>query len=414
MPNRATDPIISGMGFVGPDIVGTDELARRLEESESLQLVDAEEPVPSMAESGFRDSIEKLCASSEAAGRAACTGRRLSTPLRATLVAALEAWGTVELNTKLDRVGCIVAANNHQDSTLEALIRQDAVSPQIVTPGRRLSRLDPWILGLLSRALGFRGYGSVIGTQSAASNSAVAVAVAMIRAGLLDYCLVVAPAFEPSESFLAMCSNLGILSRVTDSGPIRPFDNSHAGTVPVPLAAAVMISNPAMEPRGGIRLSGVGGCQHPTTGAEPDLEAEIITMKLALADAGIGPEDIDYVNAHATGTPQGDSCEASALRNLFGRRQMPPVINATKALLGHGFNAAGLVGIVASALQINNGFLHSTPGLTSPIEEFSWAPKSTVRHGVVSHALCNTFAFFGVNASVVLSAPDTTENGYVS
>jgi len=125
-------------------------------------------------------------------------------------------------------------------------------------------------------------------------------------------------------------------------------------------------------------------------------------MRLALADAGLEPDAIDYLNAHGTGTPAGDRAECAAVRALFGSTGRP-AINATKALVGHCLYAAGVLEAVAVVLQIEHGFLHPNPALRRPIAADLRFVGPVAEPAAIEHAISNAFSFGGINSSLVIS-----------
>lgn len=407
MPFTSPDrPAITGMGVFCGAGYGLDRFDQTLRRASAFDQSATADLLAQLEGERFVEHAERLAAGHEA-GRVAIRAARRERPGdRMMLLAALEAWVSAGLAAgepgTAGRIGCLVAANNQFDHTLETSFAQAGVD-QMVSPRERLSCLDPYAVGLLARVFGFRGHSASVGAQSACSGAAIVQASALLRAGLLDHCLVVAPPFFPSDSVAEMLANLGIVSRL-DAGPaIRPFDSSHAGTLVAPIAAALVLS---AEPRPDAvaTLAGVGTAVHPSTGTEPDLQGEVQAMQQAVQDAGLTPSEVGYVNAHATGTARGDEVEAQALAEVFASSPQPPVVNATKAIIGHGFNSAGLAGLVATCLQLTGGYLHPTPGLETPIADLHWADQGLdADKFVASSALCNTFSFFGINTSLVVS-----------
>lgn len=420
-------PAITGMGVFCAGGYGTASLCETLREAPAFDPAGTAALLAEVEDERFAAHVERLAGDS-AAGRVVLKAtRRERVTDRLMLLAALEAWSAAGLSAstveEAQRIGCVVAANNHFDHDLETSFADGSDDGRLVNPRERLACLDPYALGLLSRVFGFMGHAATVGAQSACSASAVVHAVGLLRCGLLDHCLVVAPAFFPSDSFRKMLENLGIVSRIGGVAPVRPFDSSHAGTSQAPIAAAVVLSAESGHRPGVVTVEGVGGCLHRSTGTDPDLDGEVRAMRGALRDAKVAPSDIGYVNAHATGTPRGDEVEALAIAEVFSGVERPPLVNGTKAIVGHGFNAAGLVGIVATCLQLTHGFVHETPGLVDPIADLAWSGRGrrssaplmrnardqttsgVVRApGNVDLALCNTFSFFGINTSVVLSS----------
>jgi 3-oxoacyl-[acyl-carrier-protein] synthase II len=126
-------------------------------------------------------------------------------------------------------------------------------------------------------------------------------------------------------------------------------------------------------------------------------------MRMALAKAGITPEQVDYVNAHGTSTPVGDLCEVRALKAVFGDHAKRLSISSTKSMTGHLLGAAGAVESIACTLAINNGIIPPTINLDDPEDEcdLDFTPH-TARERKISIALNNSFGFGGHNASLVL------------
>ncbi len=140
------------------------------------------------------------------------------------------------------------------------------------------------------------------------------------------------------------------------------------------------------------------------TAPEPEGSGAARAMQAALADAGLDPADIDYVNAHGTGTPQNDSMESRAFKKVFGERVSGPPISSIKAAVGHCMGAAGAVEAVASVLTILKGTLPPTlnylPG--APDCTLDYIPN-LARPAKVRNVLSNSFGFGGNNASLIFS-----------
>jgi 3-oxoacyl-[acyl-carrier-protein] synthase-1 len=130
-------------------------------------------------------------------------------------------------------------------------------------------------------------------------------------------------------------------------------------------------------------------------------------MERALADARIGPDDIDHVSAHATSTPVGDLAEAKALRRLFTSRKLRPHVTATKALTGHGLSVSGVMQAAFCVLSISGRFMPGNPhlGVAGPECEGLTLPRKTVGRAPTT-ILSNSSGFGGSNVCHVLSAPE--------
>jgi len=136
----------------------------------------------------------------------------------------------------------------------------------------------------------------------------------------------------------------------------------------------------------------------PTQGAEGAQRC----MRLALADAGLGPEDVDYINAHATSTPPGDPAEARAIRAVFGRHASGIPVSATKSMTGHLLGAAGAVEAIFCLRALQSGVLPPTINLDNPDPacELDHVANKARQHQV-RVAVSNSFGFGGTNATLV-------------
>ena len=130
-------------------------------------------------------------------------------------------------------------------------------------------------------------------------------------------------------------------------------------------------------------------------------------MCLALHDADLTPDDVDYVNAHASATPIGDRAEAQAIQLTLGERVRDVPVSGTKGLTGHPLGASGAIEAAISALAIQRGFLPGTTNLTEPDEDnpLQLLPPQG-RHVRPRVVLNNAFGFGGINATLVLTRPD--------
>ena len=134
-----------------------------------------------------------------------------------------------------------------------------------------------------------------------------------------------------------------------------------------------------------------------------DGEEIATTMRLAMADAGLTPANIDYINAHATSTTIGDAVETKALRQVFRTRADKLAINATKSLVGHTLGAAGAIGGIATVLAIHTGQIHPTANYEEPDPACALRGlSSSVQERKVKAALLNEPGFGSNNAAVVI------------
>lgn len=195
---------------------------------------------------------------------------------------------------------------------------------------------------------------------------------------------------------------------ILDRERCRPFDKSRAGLNLGEGAAYLVLEREASALKRGVEILGVfsgGGnacdAYHQTASSENG-EGAYLAMRQALADAGLIPSSIDYVNAHGTGTPNNDVSESAALRRVFGNA-LPPV-SSTKSYTGHTTSASGSIEAVFCLMAIRNGFL--------PYQnEFQTADEQCVMpvfgnecpRGAFRHVMCNAFGFGGNDSSIILS-----------
>jgi malonyl-ACP decarboxylase len=138
---------------------------------------------------------------------------------------------------------------------------------------------------------------------------------------------------------------------------------------------------------------------------DPHVDGEAKVMAGAMAMAGVRPDQIDYVNAHATATPLGDEIEVRALSRVLGPAFGRPWVNATKGLVGHCMCAAGVVEAVASVIQLRHGFVHPNLNLRRPIDDGCRFVHGAAEPADIEYALSNSFGFGGFNTSIVLRRP---------
>ena len=151
-------------------------------------------------------------------------------------------------------------------------------------------------------------------------------------------------------------------------------------------------------------LLGVSAGADASRLTRPDLDGQVHAMKLALADARIDPGDVDYINAHATSTPLGDTVEVQAVKTVFGKRAHEIPINSTKSMLGHCLSAAAVVEMVATLMQMRHGVLHPTINQekADPELDLDFVPNQS-RPANIEVALSNSFGFGGMNSCAVVS-----------
>jgi 3-oxoacyl-(acyl-carrier-protein) synthase len=187
----------------------------------------------------------------------------------------------------------------------------------------------------------------------------------------------------------------------------RPFDKRREGFVPGGGAGAVVLETlKGARNRGAPILAEILGgssCCDASALTKPNLDGEVRAMRGALEDAGINAEQVQYVNAHATSTPLGDQIEVQAIKTVLGDRAHRIPVNSTKSMTGHCLTAAGLVELVATIMEMQNGILHPTINLEEPDPELDldFVPNQA-RECRFDIGISNGFGFGGLNTTIVV------------
>ena len=283
----------------------------------------------------------------------------------------------------------------------------------------RARRVDPYSVvksmsssasAALVHRFGIGGRSYSISSACATSAHAIGHATELVRAGLLD--IVVAGGGEEIDELVAAAfgaMRTALATRFNDRPALacRPFAADRDGLVLASGAGVVIIENRDRALARGARVRAeVAGFGANSDGfdlvlPEPSGARAAACMRLALADAGATPADVDYVNAHATGTPAGDRAEAAALRLLFGDRLA--AISSTKSLGGHALGAAGAQEAIHCLLMLEGGFLAPSANSEPRDPELADLPVVTrARPARLGLVLSNSFGFGGTHAVLAL------------
>jgi 3-oxoacyl-[acyl-carrier-protein] synthase II len=278
----------------------------------------------------------------------------------------------------------------------------DRVSPRLVP----MMMVNAGAAGISMR-LGWRGPCEVVCTACAAGTHAIAGAARLIAAGRCEVAIGGGAETSMHPVALAAFSNMTALST---SGHSRPFDARRDGFVMTEGAAALVLEEwDRAIARGATIYAEVAGVAstsdaHHITAPAPDGAGAVACMELALADAGIAPEDVGHINAHGTSTPLNDLAEARAISKIFG--EPGPLVTSTKGVTGHGLAAAGAIEAVAAVLTIDSATIPPTAGYEEPDPEITiQVVHGEPRAWEPSAVLSNSFGFGGHNGCLVLLPP---------
>ena len=262
----------------------------------------------------------------------------------------------------------------------------------------------------VSRTFGLKGYSSTITTACAAGNQAIGDAAEAIRRGVAD--VILGGGCEAGICGLGL-GGFNVIKALTRQNDFpekasRPFDAKRDGFVPAEGAAVlVMESMEHAIGRGADILAeviGYGVSSDAYHAVQPDEDGSGAdrAIRWALKDAGVGPDEIDNINAHGTSTPKNDLVETLAIKRAFGERAYRVPISATKSMIGHALGGAGALEAVACVKTITDGEIHPTINYEFPDPEcdLDYVPNVS-RSQRVDTVLSNSFGFGGQNACLV-------------
>lgn len=264
-----------------------------------------------------------------------------------------------------------------------------------------------------ARALGVSGPAVCISAACASGNYALAQARYWLELGWVDVCLAGACDLAVTPMSLAAFGNLRALSRRNDEpcAASRPFDKSRDGFVMSEGGVMFVLEKAASARKRGspvyAEVAGFGASSdaHNMVIPSPDPEPAIDAMRQALADAAVSPEEIDYINAHATGTPVGDIAETRVLKTVLGEAVKRTPVSSTKSITGHLLTAAAAVEALSCVAAMDRGALPPTINLHEPDPECDLCHvPNEAQPRKVRVAVSNSFGFGGSNTCLLLKA----------
>ncbi|MGI8603798.1 MAG: beta-ketoacyl-ACP synthase II [Verrucomicrobiales bacterium] len=270
--------------------------------------------------------------------------------------------------------------------------------------------------GMISMDLGFLGPNMAIVTACATSNHNIGEAWRIIKFGDADAMLAGGAEASILPMGLAGFANMRALSTRNDEPEkaSRPFDKDRDGFVMGEGAGVVILEELAHAKRRGARIYcelvgyGISADAHHLSAPDPEGKGAAAAMAMALKHAALNPDQLQYVNAHATSTGLGDVCETKALKRVFGNHcKNGLLISSTKSMTGHLLGAAGGIEIAATVLAMQNHLAPPTINLDSPDPEcdLDYVPN-VAREVRITAAMSNSFGFGGHNATVVIKRFD--------
>ena len=280
-------------------------------------------------------------------------------------------------------------------------------------------RIDPFFMpkmlpnmaaAQLSMILGVKGYSNTVITACAAGTQAMGDSLDLIRAGRADVVLTGGTEAALCELGLSGFAVMRALSTRNDEPQkaSRPFDRDRDGFVAAEGAAIFVFEEMERARRRNApiiaEIAGYGACSdaHHVVAPCADGEGAVRAMTWAMEDAGVAPEEVDYISAHGTSTKLNDSSETFAIKKTFGEQAYRIPISATKSMIGHPFGAAGALESVACLESMRHGIIHPTINYEHPDPEcdLDYVPNEA-RRADIRVALKNSFGFGGQNACLL-------------
>ena len=317
------------------------------------------------------------------------------------LVAAREAMTQSGL-TGSDRVACIIGSGMGGQGTIDDVCRdvyKDGKNPPPFTVPRAMVSAAA---SQVSMEHGLRGPTFAVSSACATATHAIGIAFHMVRSGAVD-----AAVTGGSEH----CFTYGHLKawdalRVVSTDTCRPFSKDRSGLILGEGAGVIVLEElEHAQQRGATILAEmIGFGQSADAGdiTQPAVDGMAASISGAIADAGLRPEDVDYINAHGTGTKINDAAEAKAMRAVFGEHASKVAISSTKACHGHALGATGAFEAIAAIYTLREGYIPPTLNMTEVEPECGDLDVVGVegRSAPVSVALSSSFGFGGVNAVI--------------
>jgi 3-oxoacyl-[acyl-carrier-protein] synthase II len=291
----------------------------------------------------------------------------------------------------------------------------------MVMETRGPSRLSPFFVPMLmanaasaqvSMQFGLKGPSLTHVSACASSSHAIGEGGDIIRRGQADAMVVGGSEAAVLALGIAAFSSMHATSRRNESPETasRPFDKDRDGFVLSEGAAVVVLEEREHARSRGARIYGelVGygatADAYHITAPSPEGEGNARAMRMALAEAGLRPEDIDYINAHGTSTQPNDREETAAIKQVFGAHAYKLLVSSTKSMTGHLLGAAGALEAIACLLAIRDGCIPPTINYTTPDPglDLDYVPN-TARARAITTALSNSMGFGGHNASLIFA-----------
>ncbi|OIP58986.1 MAG: beta-ketoacyl-[acyl-carrier-protein] synthase II [Nitrospirae bacterium CG02_land_8_20_14_3_00_41_53] len=320
----------------------------------------------------------------------------------------------VTCHSSLDMGGVIIGSSRGGISTIEKELKKKYLTSITRHASRTSAYLMPsTMIGMASsyvaQKLSIKGYCLGISNACASGTNAVGEAYRLIRSGYRGPVLCGGAEAPVCRICIEGYGSSGVLSKVNDSSASRPFDRTRDGFVLSEGACIFVLEGYESALKRGARIYGeILGYGNTTDAFHqtiPSPEGEAKAIKTAIDEAGLNPEDIDFINAHGTSTPLGDKTETVAVKMSFGNRAYHIPVTSIKSLTGHMLAASGALETAFTLMTMNEGIIPPTINLKERDPECDLDYVTETRRAEIKFAISNSFGFGGVNAVLVFRIP---------
>ncbi|EJL71101.1 beta-ketoacyl-[acyl-carrier-protein] synthase family protein [Chryseobacterium populi] len=307
-------------------------------------------------------------------------------------------------------VGILYGNDSVSQAVVEAIdIAREKKDTTLMGSGAIFKSMNSTVTMNLSTIFSLKGINLTISAACASGSHSLGLAHMMIKNGLQDM-IICGGAQETNKFSMASFDGLGVFS-VREDQPekaSRPFDSGRDGLIPSGGAATLIVESlESAQRRGAPILAEIIGYGFSSNGGHistPNVDGPALAMDRALKQSGLTAKDIDYINAHATSTPIGDSNEAKAIFEIFGS-EVP--VSSTKSMTGHECWMAGASEVIYSVLMMQNDFVAPNINLENPDEEAKRINLvAETKSQKIDVFLSNSFGFGGTNSALIVKKFD--------
>lgn len=402
MNNRV---VITGIGLYSCIGIGKDQVLDSLRNGRSGIVLDEKRK-----DFGYRSGLTGMVPEPELKGVLSRRERiGMHQPAQYAYVSTAEALDQAGLDVEFlekNETGIIFGNDSTAGAVIETIDKvRERKDTTLIGSGDIFQNMNCTVNMNLSTIFKLKGINFTVSAACASGSHSVGLGYLLIKQGLQER-VICGGAQEINHYAMGSFDGLGVFSMLenTPEKSSRPFDKDRDGLVPSGGAATLILESlESAKKRGANILGEIVGYGFSSNGdhiSNPNLDGQFRSLNMALSQSGLTPNDIDYINAHATSTPAGDEIEAQAIYQTFGSKTP---VSSTKSMTGHECWMAGASEIAYSILMMNNDFIAPNINFESPDEH---SAKINVIAGMkeqkINKFLSNSFGFGGTNSSIII------------